>query len=256
MTLTAAMYLIVCPLALLAGFLDSIAGGGGMITLPAYYLAGLPPALAAGTNKLSASMGTVVATINYARAGKISYRIGIPAVIGALICGTLGALVLTSLPQNVVRILVLCCIPIAAVFTLRKPKQRESRTFGEKALTLLALLVGCAMGFYDGLIGPGTGTFLILLLLQVFQLEAVEASGTAKIINLAGNIAALCSMLLTGNVLVFLGLPAGMCTMVGAYIGSRLTIRKGSRLIRWMMLVVLGLLLIKILIDIVFPSAV
>ena len=84
MTLTVNMFLIVCPLAFLAGFLDSIAGGGGMITLPAYYLAGLPPALAAGTNKMSASMGTVIATFNYARAGKISYRIGTPAVIGAL----------------------------------------------------------------------------------------------------------------------------------------------------------------------------
>lgn len=255
MTLTANMFLIVCPLAFMAGFLDSIAGGGGMITLPAYYLAGLPPAIAAGTNKLSASMGTVIATTNYARAGKINYRIGIPAVIGALICGTLGALVLTALPQNVVRILVLCCIPVAAVFTLRKPKQRESRALGDRALLLLSVLVGCAMGFYDGLIGPGTGTFLILLFLQVFQLEAVEASGTAKIVNLAGNIAALCSFLFTGNVLVWLGIPAGMFTMVGAHFGSRLTIKKGGRLIRVMMLVVLVLLLLKILADIVLPSA-
>ena len=255
MTLTVTMYLIVCPLAFLAGFLDSIAGGGGMITLPAYYLAGLSPALAAGTNKMSASMGTIIATVNYARAGKIEYRIGIPAVIGALICGTLGALVLTALPQNVVRILVLCAIPIAAVFTLRKPRQRESRTIGDRALTLLSLLVGGVMGFYDGLIGPGTGTFLILLFLQMFHLEAVQASGTAKIVNLAGNVAALMSFILTGNVLFWLGIPAGLCTMVGAHIGSRLTIRRGSKLIRLMMLVVLGLLLIKILLDLVFPSA-
>ena len=255
MTLTVNMFLIVCPLAFLAGFLDSIAGGGGMITLPAYYLAGLPPALAAGTNKMSASMGTVIATFNYARAGKISYRIGIPAVIGALVCGTLGALVLTALPPNVVRILVLCCIPIAVAFTLRKPKQREKRAIGERTLLLLSVLVGCAMGFYDGLIGPGTGTFLILLFLQVFQLEAVEASGTAKIVNLAGNVAALFSFLFTGNVLVWLGIPAGLFTMVGAFLGSRLTIQKGSKLIRVMMLVVLGLLLVKILLDIVLPSA-
>lgn len=254
MTLTANMFFIVCPLAFLAGFLDSIAGGGGMITLPAYYLAGLSPALAAGTNKLSASMGTIVASINYARAKKIVFRIGLPAVLGALVCGTLGALVLTSLPQNVVRILVLCCIPIAAVFTLRKPKQREKAKFGQKAMLWLSLLLGCVMGFYDGLIGPGTGTFLILLLLQVFNLEAVEASGTAKIINLAGNIAALTSFLLTGHVLILLGLPAGLCTMVGAHFGSRLTIQKGSKLIRLMMLVVLLLLLVKILLDAVFPT--
>ena len=254
MTLTAAMYLIVCPLALLAGFLDSIAGGGGMITLPAYYLAGLPPALAAGTNKMSASMGAVVATLNYAKAKKIDYRIGIPAVAGALVCGTLGALVLTSLPQNVVRILVLCCIPVAAAFTLRKPKLRESRTLGEKAMLILSLLVGCAIGFYDGLIGPGTGTFLILLFMQIFRMEAVQASGTAKIVNLASNVAALLSMIFTGNVLFLLGIPAGVCTMVGAHFGSRMTIKKGGKLIRLMMIVVLALLLLKILADIVFPS--
>ena len=255
MTLTVSMFLIVCPLAFLAGFLDSIAGGGGMITLPAYYLAGLPPALAAGTNKLSAAMGTVVAAANYGRAGKINYRTGIPAVLGALVCGTLGALVLTSLPQNVVRILVLCCIPVAAVFTLRKPKLRQGRAFGEKTLLLLSLLVGCAIGFYDGLIGPGTGTFLILLFMQIFRMEAVEASGTAKIVNLASNVAALASFLFTGHVLVLLGIPAGLCTMVGAYFGSCMTIKKGGRLIRLMMIAVLALLLLKILADIAFPSA-
>ncbi|HPJ03052.1 MAG TPA: TSUP family transporter [Candidatus Limiplasma sp.] len=254
MILTADLFLIVCPLAFLAGFLDSIAGGGGVISLPAYYLAGLPPALAAGTNKLSAMMAGATATVNYARAGKIVLRVGIPAVLGALLCSTLGALTLTALPQTTVRILVLCCIPVAALLTLRRPKQREAKEHTARASFVYSFLIGGAIGFYDGLIGPGTGTFLILLFLQVFRMEAVEAGGTAKLTNLASNIAALVSLIATGNVLFLLGIPAGVCGMFGAFLGSKLTIRKGSKFIRVVMLVVLALLLFKILYDILFPA--
>ncbi len=255
MTLTPELFLIVCPLTFLAGFLDSIAGGGGIISLPAYYLAGLPPALASGTNKLSAMMAAATATFNYFKAGKIVLRIGVPAVLGALLCSTLGALTLTALPQNTVRILVLCCIPVAAAFTLRKPKRRDTREWSAKASFWISFGIGSAIGFYDGLIGPGTGTFLILLFVQVFHLEAVEAGGTAKLTNLASNVAALTSLIATGNVLFLLGIPAGVCGMLGAYLGSKLTIRKGGRFIRGMMLFVLALLLLKILFDILFPAA-
>ena len=254
MTLTPDLFLIVCPLAFLAGFIDSIAGGGGVISLPAYYLAGLPPALASGTNKLSAMMAAATATFNYAKAGKIVLKIGIPAAAGALLCSTLGALTLTALPQNLVRILVLCCLPIAAIFTLRRPRRREARQWSGKAAFWIAFLIGSAIGFYDGLIGPGTGTFLILLFLQVFQIDAVEAGGTAKLTNLASNVAALVSLIATGNVLFLLGIPAGVCGMLGAYMGSKLTIRKGAKFIRLMMLAVMALLLGKILYDILFPA--
>ncbi len=254
MTLTPDLFLIVCPLAFLAGFLDSIAGGGGIISLPAYYLAGLPPALAAGTNKLSAMMAASTATFNYARAGKIVLKVGVPAVIGALLCSTLGALTLTTLPEATVRILVLCCIPVAAIFALRKPKPRERMERSARATFLLSFFIGGAVGFYDGLIGPGTGTFLILLFLQVFRMEAVEAAGTSKLTNLASNVAALVSLIVTGNVLFLLGIPAGACGMLGAFLGSKLTIRKGGKLIRGVMLTVLALLLLKILYDILFPA--
>jgi uncharacterized membrane protein YfcA len=252
MTLTPTMFLIVCPLALLAGFIDSIAGGGGMISLPAYYLAGLSPAMAAGTNKLSAMMGTALATSTYSRAGKVDWHIGVPAAIGALICSAVGALVMTGLPDNVVRALVLCCIPVAAVFTLRKRRvAQQPKERSPEATRWIAFAIGCGVGFYDGLVGPGTGTFLILLFLQLFMMEEVLASGTAKLVNLASNLAALVSLLLTGDVLILLGIPVGLCTMLGAALGSRLTIRRGGKLVRGMMLVALGLLLAKVLIDMI-----
>jgi len=251
MTLTPAMFLIVCPLALLAGFVDSIAGGGGMISLPAYYLAGLSPAVAAGTNKLSAMMGTTLAAGTFARAGKLNWRVGVPAALGALVCSAAGALLMTSLPDRVVQALVLGCIPVAAVFTLRRRRKAAPKERTPRAARGIALAIGCGVGFYDGLVGPGTGTFLILFFLQVFAMEEVEASGTAKLVNLASNLAALTSLLFTGDVLILLGLPVGLCAMLGAALGSRLTIRRGGRVVRVMMLVVLGLLLAKMLVDMV-----
>ncbi len=251
MTLTPEMLLIVCPLALLAGFIDSIAGGGGMISLPAYYLAGLPAPLASGTNKLSAMMGTALATYRFARAGKLDWAIGVPAALGALAASALGALVMVALPPRVVQILVLACIPVAALFTLRGRKRRgEPKVRTRRATLLISLAIGLGVGFYDGLIGPGTGTFLILFFLQVFAMEEVRASGTAKLVNLASNVAALCSLILTGDVLFLLGLPAGLCAMLGAALGSRLTIRRGGGVVRVVMLVVLGLLLAKMLYDV------
>ena len=250
MPLTAHMFLIVCPLALLAGCVDAVAGGGGLISLPAYYLAGLPASTAAGTNKLSATMGTVLAVYQYGRSGKIEGRIGLYSGIAAALASALGVLLMKQIPDQTERVLVMCCIPVAAIFTLRgRGPGTGARSLTPQATMLLALAIGCGVGFYDGLIGPGTGTFLILLFVHIFGLEDVMASGTAKVTNLCSNLAALSSLLLTGDVLWLLGLPVGLCAMVGAQLGSRLTIRKGSRFVRGMMLCVLFLLLAKMITD-------
>ena len=250
MQVTWQMLLTVCPLVALAGFVDSVAGGGGLISLPAYYLVGLPASTAAGTNKLSACMGTALATYNYASSGKIDRRIGLFAGLGSLIASVLGVLVMKQLSDNAVRILVLCCLPVAAVFTLRGHGKTEGkRNFSASATMVIALIIGCVIGFYDGLVGPGTGTFLILLFVHIFRLDDVTASGTAKVPNLCSNIAALTSLFVTGDVLWQLGLPAGLCAMAGAAIGSRLTVKRGAKFIRGMMLTVLVLLLVKMVTD-------
>lgn len=250
MAVTVQMLWIVCPLALLGGFVDAIAGGGGLISLPAYYLAGLPASVAAGTNKLSATMGTVLAAYNYKRSGKINRGVGIPAAIGALVLSAMGVLVMKQLSDRTVRLLVACCIPIAAVFTLRGRRQHGCcKQFSARRTLAVSLGIGCLIGFYDGLVGPGTGTFLILLFVHIFGMDDVDASGTAKLVNLASNVAALTSLLTTGDVLFLLGLPAGVCSMVGGFLGSRLTIRSGGKLVRMMMICVLILLLAKMITD-------
>ncbi len=249
MELTLQMYLIVCPLAMLAGFVDSVAGGGGLISLPAYYLAGLPASVAAGTNKMSACMGTVLATYSYGKAGCIEKRIGLWSALGSFIASVLGVLVMKQLSDQAMRTLVLCCLPVAAIFTLRGHKQKERRYFAPGKEAMLSLLIGLLIGFYDGLVGPGTGTFLILLFVNVFGMQDVMASGTSKVTNLSSNLAALTSLFLSGDVLWMLGLPAGLCSMLGAALGSRMTITKGSKFIRAMMLFVLTLLLVKMVTD-------
>ena len=252
MQVTLEMLLIVCPLAMLAGFVDSVAGGGGLISLPAYYLAGLPPVLAAGTNKLSAALGTVVASARYGKAKQVNWLVALIAVIGALPGSALGAMLLQIIPENTMRIIVIGAIPLVAVIVLRrKDSLVAKRLLPEKYTLAVSFFTGLFIGFYDGLVGPGTGTFLILLFTLVLGIEAVKSSGTAKIVNLASNVAALVTLVFSGHVLYLLGLPAALCAMAGGYIGSGITLKRGAGFIKWMLVGVLALLLAKMVWDVV-----
>lgn len=249
MELTLTAYLIVCPLAFLAGLIDSVAGGGGLISLPAYYLAGLPPVLAAGTNKLSACLGTMASTTRFIRGHKVDWRAGLFAAAGAFPGSWLGTLLLQHIPEDTIRLLMICAIPLVAVVVLRRRDMTGHCIVPEQFYRPLALGIGFMVGFYDGLIGPGTGTFLILLFTMALGMEAVLASGTAKIVNLTSNMAALISLMSTGNVLAALGIPAALCGIVGNWLGAGLTMKKGVGFIRGMLLVVLALLLAKMVYD-------
>ncbi len=250
MVLTWQTWLIVCPLIFLAGLVDSIAGGGGLISMPAYYLAGLSPVMAAGTNKLSACLGTLASTVRYVRGGKVRWRVGLLAALGAFPGSFLGTRLLLHIPEDAIRVLMVVAIPIVACVVLRRRREGAGRRLVPEGWTSpAAFLIGLLIGFYDGLIGPGTGTFLILMFTMILGMEDVMASGTAKIVNLSSNIVSLLSLLATGNVLVLLGLPAALCGIAGNWLGAGLTIRRGTRLIRGMMLAVLVLLLAKMVWD-------
>lgn len=252
MELTWVTYLIVCPLVFLAGLIDSVAGGGGLISLPAYMAAGLTPLQAAGTNKLSACLGTMASTTRFVRERKVDWRAGIFAALGAFPGSWLGALVQQHIPQDSVRMLMIIAIPLVAVVVLRKREMNGRCLVSDSFYRPMAFLIGLAIGFYDGLIGPGTGTFLILLFTMLLGMEAVMASGTAKIVNLTSNVAALCSYLTNQpeNVLFALALPAALCGMAGNWLGASLTVKKGVGFIRYMLLVVLVLLLAKMVLDV------
>jgi len=252
MELTWATYLIVCPLVFLAGLIDSVAGGGGLISLPAYMAAGLSPLQAAGTNKLSACLGTVASSARFVRERRVDWKAAIFAAIGAFPGSWLGALLQQHIPEDAIRILMICAIPLVAAVVLREKNMTGHCLVGDGFYRPMAFAIGLLIGFYDGLIGPGTGTFLILLFTMLLGMEAVMASGTAKIVNLTSNVAALCSYLTLQpeNVLFTLALPAALCGMAGNWLGASLTVKKGVGFIRYMLLVVLALLLAKMVYDV------
>ncbi len=244
-------YVFVCAMVFLAGFIDSIAGGGGLISLPAYYAAGLPPWLAAGTNKMGAFWGTAVATGNYARKQYIPWKLGLAALAGSLPGSWMGAHLFTVIPEQTVRIAVLIALPIIAVFVLMNkdaltPKQRVP----EKYMIITCFCIGLVVGIYDGLVGPGTGTFLQLLFVSLIGMEALNAAGAARLVNLGSNVGALVSLISQGKVLYSLALPAAAFGILGNYLGSNLAIKKGSKIIRALLIVVLGLLIAKMAYDV------
>ena len=243
---TLQMLLIVCPLVLLAATVDAIGGGGGLISLPAYLLTGLPPALAGGSNKLSASMGTLIATFKYFKDGKILIKPGLCAVAGALPGAWIGAQLLQRVDEQVIQIFLLIAIPLVALLMLiKRNTPTEVKPITTKRL-IGCFALGLGTGLYDGFFGPGTGTLIIMGLTYLIGMDMITASGTAKLINLASNIAALGSLVTGGNVLFGLAIPAIIFSTAGGYLGSWLAMKRGATFIRKIMLVVLALLILKL----------
>lgn len=259
--------LLVCPLVFLAGFIDSIAGGGGVISLPAYLAAGLPPHLAAGTNKCSAMFGTSVAAWKYRAGGHMKASEAALAAALALPGAWIGTRIALSLNPAVLRGAMLVVIPLVAVFMAFRGRNRggEVATIGlseryrnrfpgkirsARALELiLPAGIGFAIGLYDGLIGPGTGTFLILAFSALLGRTLVVSSGNAKLVNLASNVISGIVFFMSGKVWIALAIPAACCTIAGGWLGSHLAVRNGAKVIRPVMFIVLAILFVKIALD-------
>ncbi len=249
MQLTAGMYLIVLPMVFLASVVDSIGGGGGLISLPAYTIAGLDYGHASGCNKFSACFGTLASTIKYARSGKILWLPALLAAAAALPGAWLGTRVSMLLSTRFMNYFMLVAIPVVGVLVaLKKNVATESKpmTGGRKAL---CLLVGLLTGFYDGFFGPGTGTFLILLFTAMTGMDMVTASATSKPVNLASNLSSLITRLAEGQVIFALAVPAMVLSVLGGQLGTRLALMRGAKFIRYVMLGVLALLTIKLAIE-------
>ena len=244
-------FLIVCPLVFLAGLVDAIAGGGGLISLPAYFFAGLPVHNAIATNKLSSTMGTTVATIRYVMFG---YMVKWLVILGVA-CGLTGSFLgsnLALVADNVaLMIFMLVSLPLVAyiVFRTRDLDGFADRPLSQAKTLALTGLIAFAVGIYDGFYGPGTGTFLILTTLAHLPLE--QAQGTTKAVNLATNVAALVVFFVSGNVLVVLGLVAGFFNIAGNWIGTSLFRKNGAAIVRPIMLVVIVLFAVKLVSDLI-----
>ncbi len=244
MTPTVWTFIIVCPLVFAAGFVDSVAGGGGVISLPAYLIAGLPPTLASGTNKLANGCGTALACYRYARSGNVVWLAAIPAAVFSLIGAALGSSLAEYLSKMVLEMIMLTALPVVALilFFAKDPGDTEKPMKPRKAVVMISSLIGLGIGCYDGLVGPGTGTFLTLAFSSALGFSLLRSSGCARFANLASNISSLIVFLLHGDVLFSLGIPAIACSMLGNYLGSKYAIKGGSRKIRLVVFFVLALL--------------
>ena len=230
MDCTILQFIIVCPMVFLAGFVDAIAGGGGLISLPAYLIAGVPTHMALGTNKMSSMMGTAIATGRFAKNGYIQFKKVVWFIVAALIGSSIGSIV--------------------AFYVMRNKKMGDDSLAGilpERKSFLIALASALIIGIYDGFYGPGTGTFLLLVLTGAARYTMKEAAGTTKAINLSSNVAAFVTFVIHGKIIYTLGLAAAICSILGNYIGSGLVMGNGQKIVRPLILVVLAILFVKIL---------
>ena len=236
----------------LAGFIDSIAGGGGLISLPAYLMAGVPPHTALGTNKLSSSIGMVFSTGAYLREGYV-YKPLIPiSIVGALIGSWIGAQSVLLLDEQILRWIMVITIPVITLLIIFKkdllvPETREVNRVREQ---IIAAIVALTIGWYDGFFGPGAGTFLMLAFVGILKLDAVTACGNTKVVNFCSNIAALVVFIMAGTVNYALALPAAVFGIFGNILGAKLTIKNGAKIIKPIMIVVVLILMLTVLRDI------
>ena len=240
-------YLIVCPLVFLAGFVDAAAGGGGLISLPAYMIVGLNPIDAIGTNKFSASCGTLVATMRYSRCGFIHWREMVLAIIAALTGSWFGARLALMVENEIFKIIMLVILPITAIFVLNKRALSKYRCpYTTRQTKTIVTILALVMGLYDGFYGPGTGTFLMLMLVGIAHISLEQAVGTTKVINLSTNLASLSVYLVHGKVLFPLALVAAVFGIAGNYIGARHFTRKGAKFVKPIIVAVLVIFFIKL----------
>ena len=239
-----------------AGLVDSIAGGGGLIQLPSLLVA-LPntqPSVILGTNKLPSSLGTATATFTYLRRLRPNLRIAILMAVPAFMGSALGARVATLIPKDAFRPIILMALVGVFSYTLIKKDLGlvESKSTNERKNGLTAIFFGLVIGFYDGIFGPGTGTFLMLILVGLLGYAFLEATVTTKIVNLSTNIGAILIFGISGQIMWTLGLTMAIGNVIGGLIGARLAIRGGSRLIRKVFLFATVLLIARLAFDTFF----
>lgn len=241
--------IILCGFAFLAGFIDAVAGGGGLVQVPALFvlMPAVPAATLLGTNKFASIWGTLWATVQYSRQVPMEWRATLPTCGAALLFGFIGARTVALVPADFLRPLVLVLLVVLLVYTLwRKdlgalhaPKLSHPQQFW------VGLAIGGAIGFYDGFFGPGTGSFLIIAFVGLFGFSFLAASASAKAVNLITNGAALAYFTTHGHVLYAVALPMALCNVAGSFVGTKLALRLGSRFVRIVFVLVVSALIAR-----------
>jgi len=235
--------------AFLAGLVDAVVGGGGLIQLPVLFsiFPNQAPATLLGTSKLAGIFGTSAAAVNYARRVRVAWSAAAPAAIAAFILSFAGAFTVTRVPADFVRLLLPVVLLAVAVYTFRKKDfgAVHAPVHSGNAERYFAIGMGACIGFYDGFFGPGTGSFLIFLFVRFFGFDFLSASAAAKVVNVACNFSALMWFGVSGHLLWQLGLLMAACQVAGSLVGTRLAIKHGSAFVRKLFLAVVSVLILK-----------
>ena len=248
---------LICVGVFLASFMDAIAGGGGIISVPTYLLAfhGLPTYFALGTNKLSAGIGTIFSTARFIKNGYVKWKLAAPSIVFALLGSMGGTWLQHHTPDVVLKYLLLFVLPVVALITLRTrswPDEPGSIDFKKQA----AIVWGASLiiGAYDGYYGPGTGTFLMIIFIRLAKMDTRTAAGGVKVVNLSSNLGSLFTAWQAGYVYWGIGLVSAVASILGHYLGAGLAIKNGSKIVRPTVVIVLVLLTAKVLSELLFPQ--
>lgn len=225
---------IICTLGFLAAAIDAIAGGGGLISLPALLMVGVPPHLALGTNKFAASMASLNSSLTFARSGKVYFPLVKWQISFTFIGAILGVWAVLGVSSALLNKAVLVLILLVGIYTMIHKNLGLENKF--KGLDSFNIVVGClfalALGFYDGFFGPGTGSFLIFSFITLFGFDFVVASANSKVLNFTSNFASLLLFAFNGKIILNYGIPMAIFMVFGSYIGTKLAIHRGAKLVK------------------------
>jgi uncharacterized membrane protein YfcA len=243
-------YLLLALAGLFAGFVDAVVGGGGLVQLPALVVAfpGAAPVQVLATNKLAGTCGTSVSSLTYYRRVRPDPGTFIPLMVVAFLGSAAGAVAASHIPESAFDPIILVALVVVGAYVLLKPdlgRVTELRFAGHRH-TIAASLAGLVIGFYDGALGPGTGSFFVFTLVGLLGYNFLEASAKARIANWATNVAALLVFAAQGAVMWRIGLVVGLCNLLGSYIGARTTVSKGSGFVRVFFVLVVSAFIVKI----------
>lgn len=249
------MLFILCPLVFLAGFIDSIAGGGGLITLTAYMSCGIPATYALGTNKFASFCGSTFASYNYIKTKNFDFKTLISALPAALFGSFIGSNCTLLVPSKVIEILLLVATPLIAAMTIiDKNYDNHEKNLPTVKAVLLSIVIGLVIGFYDGFYGPGTGTFLQMCFILIVGIEIKKSCGNARIVNFASNLGALVTFIISKNVIYAIAIPCALFSIAGNITGSKLAIKYSVKVVKPLMITVVLLLFSKLLLQYLLPN--
>ncbi len=238
-----------CAAGFFAALVDSIAGGGGIISIPAIIAAGVPPHYALGTNKFCSSWGAFISTLTFAKSNRIHFPLIKYMVPFTFLGAVIGAKVVLNINEKLLQTMILVLVFTIAIYTLIKKDFGNENNFN--GLTLKSILCGCIfafiLGFYDGFFGPGTGSFLIFIFITIYKFDFTISAGNGKILNFVSNFASLITFAINGKIYYLIGIPMGLSMILGAFVGTKIAIKNGAKVIKPIFVTIALALTVKLL---------